>query len=89
MKFENMFDYKLSCANMLPTPSLKQLVMSRVLVVGGTGKLGRAVVRELKRRKYWVRVLIRETSIRADEMKRTIQAASSSISPQLVLVRHR
>ncbi len=46
--------------------------MSRVLVVGGTGKLGRAVVRELKRRKYWVRVLIRETSIRADEMKRAI-----------------
>lgn len=36
--------------------------MERVLVAGATGYLGRYVVKELKKRNYWVRVLIRKES---------------------------
>ena len=36
--------------------------MKKVLVAGATGYLGRYVVQELKRRNYWVRVLIRKES---------------------------
>lgn len=36
--------------------------MERVLVAGATGYLGQYLVKELKRRNYWVRVLIRKES---------------------------
>lgn len=41
----------------------------RVLVVGASGKLGRAIVKCLKQRGYWLRVLIRESSMRAYELQ--------------------
>jgi uncharacterized protein YbjT (DUF2867 family) len=40
--------------------------MKRVLVAGATGYLGRHVVTELKRRGYWVRVLVRHPDQAAD-----------------------
>jgi nucleoside-diphosphate-sugar epimerase len=52
----------------------------RVLIVGATGKLGRAITKELKRRDYWIRVLIRETSIRADEMAGERIAVSAGLA---------
>ena len=36
--------------------------MEKVLVAGATGYLGQHLVKELKNRKYWIRVLIRKES---------------------------
>tara|TARA_Y100001954_G_C15445958_1_gene423947 strand:- start:366 stop:512 length:147 start_codon:yes stop_codon:yes gene_type:complete len=39
----------------------KVFIMERILVAGATGYLGQFIVKELKNRGYWVRVLIRKS----------------------------